>query len=39
MIEHIFPLLMVVCLLFGIFSGYPVMFVLAGIGIIFVFFG
>lgn len=39
MIEHIFPLLMVVCLLFGIFSGYPVMFVLAGIGIIFVFVG
>ena len=39
MIEHIFPLLMVVCLLSGIFSGYPVMFVLAGIGIIFVFVG
>ena len=39
MIEHIFPLLMVVFLLFGIFSGYPVMFVLAGIGIIFVFVG
>ncbi|MCS5592811.1 MAG: TRAP transporter large permease subunit [Gammaproteobacteria bacterium] len=39
MIEHIFPLLMVVCLLFGIFSGYPVMFVLAGIGIMFVFIG
>jgi len=39
MIEHIIPLLMVVCLLFGIFSGYPVMFVLAGIGIMFVFIG
>ncbi len=39
MIEHIFPLLMVICLLVGIFSGYPVMFVLAGIGITFVFIG
>ena len=33
MIEHIIPLSMVVCLLLGIFSGYPVAFVLGGIGI------
>jgi tripartite ATP-independent transporter DctM subunit len=39
MIEHIVPLSMVVCLLVGIFSGYPVAFVLGGIGIIFAFIG
>lgn len=39
MIEHIIPLTMVVCLLLGIFSGYPVTFVLGGIGIIFAFVG
>ncbi|MDG1458031.1 MAG: TRAP transporter large permease subunit [Pseudoprimorskyibacter sp.] len=39
MIEHIIPLSMVVCLLVGIFSGYPVAFVLGGIGIIFAFIG
>ena len=39
MIEHIVPLSMVVCLLIGIFSGYPVTFVLGGIGIIFAFIG
>ncbi len=39
MIEHIIPLSMVVCLLLGIFSGYPVAFVLGGIGILFAFIG
>lgn len=39
MIEHIIPLSMVVCLLLGIFSGYPVAFVLGGIGIAFAFIG
>lgn len=39
MIEHIVPLSMVICLLIGIFSGYPVAFVLGGIGIIFAFIG
>jgi tripartite ATP-independent transporter DctM subunit len=39
MIEHIIPLSMVICLLAGIFSGYPVAFVLGGIGIIFAFIG
>ena len=39
MIEHIIPLSMVFCLLIGIFSGYPVAFVLGGIGIIFAFIG
>ncbi len=39
MIEHIIPLSMVICLLIGIFSGYPVAFVLGGIGIIFAFIG
>ena len=39
MIEHIIPLSMVVCLLLGIFSGYPVTFVLGGIGILFAFIG
>lgn len=35
MIEHIIPLSMVICLLLAIFSGYPVTFVLGGIGILF----
>ena len=39
MVEHIVPLSMVVCLLLGLFSGYPVTFVLGGIGIIFAFIG
>ena len=39
MIEHILPFSMVVCLLLGIFSGYPVAFVLGGIGILFAFIG
>ena len=39
MIEHIIPLSMVICLLLGLFSGYPVSFVLGGIGIIFAFIG
>ncbi|SLN10830.1 Sialic acid TRAP transporter permease protein SiaT [Roseovarius litorisediminis] len=39
MIEYIVPLSMVICLLVGIFSGYPVAFVLGGVGILFAFFG
>jgi tripartite ATP-independent transporter DctM subunit len=39
MIEHIIPLTMVLCLLVGIFSGYPVAFVLGGVGILFAFIG
>ena len=39
MIEHIIPLSMVLCLLIAIFSGYPVTFVLGGIGIIFAIIG
>ena len=39
MIEHFIPLSMIVCLLVGIFSGYPVTFVLGGIGILFAFIG
>ena len=39
MIEHIIPLSMVICLLLGLFSGYPVSFVLGGVGIIFAFTG
>lgn len=39
MIEHILPLSMILCLLLGIFSGYPVALVLGGIGIIFAFIG
>lgn len=35
--EYFWPLLMVVALLGGIFVGYPVAFVLAGIGVIFTF--
>lgn len=37
--EYILPLFMIVCLISGIFSGYPVAFVLGGIGIIFAFVG
>jgi len=33
--EYSLPILMVVCLLFGIFTGYPVAFVLGGLSIIF----
>ncbi|MEL6377086.1 MAG: TRAP transporter large permease subunit, partial [Pseudomonadota bacterium] len=39
MIEYIMPLSMVICLLLGVFSGYPVAFVLGGIGILFSFIG
>ena len=39
MIEYALPLAMVVCLLLGIFSGYPVALVLGGIGILFAFIG
>lgn len=39
MTEYMWPILMLVGLVAGIFSGYPVAFVLAGIGIIFSFFG
>lgn len=39
MIEHIIPLSMVLFLLVGIFSGYPVAFVLGGVGVIFAFVG
>ena len=39
MIEHVIPLTMVLCLLLGIFSGYPVAFVLGGVGILFAFIG
>ncbi|MEN8659332.1 MAG: TRAP transporter large permease subunit [Marivita sp.] len=39
MIEHIIPLSMVLLLLVGIFSGYPVAFVLGGVGVIFAFVG
>jgi tripartite ATP-independent transporter DctM subunit len=35
MIEHIWPILMLLGLMAGIFSGYPVAFVLAGVGILF----
>ena len=34
---HIMPLLMLLTLLGGIFSGYPVAFVLAGVGVVFAF--
>ncbi|MDO6563369.1 TRAP transporter large permease subunit [Amphritea sp. 1_MG-2023] len=34
-IEYMLPILMVVCLLIGIFTGYPVAFVLGGLSIIF----
>lgn len=34
-IEYMLPILMVVCLLLGIFTGYPVSFVLGGLSIIF----
>lgn len=39
MIEHIAPLSMVFFLLIGIFSGYPVAFVLGGVGVIFAYLG
>ena len=39
MIEYALPLAMVVFLLLGIFSGYPVALVLGGIGILFAFIG
>jgi len=39
MIEHIIPLSILICLLLGLFSGYPVSFVLGGVGIIFAFTG
>ncbi|MDX5357873.1 MAG: TRAP transporter large permease subunit [Rhodobacterales bacterium] len=35
--EHLWPILMLLGLMAGIFSGYPVAFVLAGIGILFAF--
>lgn len=35
--EYALPLSMVICLLIGIFSGYPVFLVLGGIGVLFVF--
>ena len=35
MSEHIWPILMLAALIAGIFTGYPVAFVLAGIGILF----
>ncbi|TCK09318.1 TRAP transporter large permease [Marinobacterium mangrovicola] len=38
-IEYMLPLLMLAALILGIFSGYPVAFVLAGVGIIFSFLG
>ena len=37
--EYALPLAMVVCLLLGIFSGYPVALVLGGVGILFAFIG
>ena len=37
--EYALPLSMVACLLLGIFSGYPVAFVLGGIGVLFAFIG
>ncbi|MGB1011441.1 MAG: TRAP transporter large permease [Thiolinea sp.] len=39
MIEFALPLMMVICLLIGIFSGYPVFLVLGGIGVLFAFIG
>ena len=38
-IEYLLPILMVVCLLLGIFTGYPVAFVLGGLSIIFALIG
>lgn len=37
--EYSLPILMVVCLLLGIFTGYPVAFVLGGLAILFAFIG
>ena len=39
MVEYILPIAMVVSLMLGIFSGYPVAFVLGGIGILFMVIG
>lgn len=39
MAEYFLPLSMIVVLIAGIFSGYPVAFVLAGVGILFTFIG
>jgi tripartite ATP-independent transporter DctM subunit len=39
MIEYILPLSMILALMLGIFTGYPVAFVLAGVGILFTFIG
>lgn len=39
MIEYILPLSMILALMVGIFTGYPVAFVLAGVGILFTFIG
>ncbi|MGF1527930.1 MAG: TRAP transporter large permease subunit [Candidatus Competibacterales bacterium] len=39
MAEYTLPLLMIAALMAGIFSGYPVAFVLAGVGILFTFIG
>lgn len=39
MIDYVLPLSMVICLLIGIFSGYPVFLVLGGIGVLFSFIG
>ncbi|MDD1783176.1 TRAP transporter large permease subunit [Enterovibrio sp. ZSDZ35] len=37
--EYILPLSMVICLMMGIFVGYPVAFVLGGVGVVFAFIG
>lgn len=37
--EYILPLSMVICLMIGIFLGYPVAFVLGGVGVVFAFVG
>lgn len=37
--EYALPIAMVVALLIGIFSGYPVAFLLGGLGILFAFIG
>ena len=39
MVEYILPFSMILALIVGIFSGYPVAFVLAGVGILFTFIG
>ena len=35
MTEHLWPMLMLLALMAGVFSGYPVAFILAGVGILF----